>query len=346
MSFTPQALNYFPSQTDAQNSTNVIFQDTSFTITDRGGYSAWLIDTTNTSSSSYNPNTLYTSSSSALNPDGAIQGSSAKYFLYPAVIVYYYNSETAGYIQQIQLGFSTSYTITTVGGYSNWVILNNNIGASPPRIVYTSGQTLNPVGTYLLFPESPLWYYATKAEAESRTNAIANSASGTGETAYRISSLLVNDVVISKWFIGSNSTGSSSTSVLYTAGQTLNIGGQYFLYYRAPSLDTLDLKLYTKAELLAAKAAKENEDLLIRINEIVQDIYTSVLNKASVSVDTSFAYKCGLFQNDLIYILCQDNMQAILTGLRSIFTQANVYTFTIFVDQETVLLIAVDWTTP
>lgn len=346
MSFTPQALNYFPSQTDAQNSTNVIFQDTSFTITDRGGYSAWLIDITNTSSSSFNTNVLYTSSSSALNPDGAMQGSSAKYFLYPAVLVYYYNSETAGNIQQIQLGYSTSYTITTVGGYSNWVIINNNIGASPPRIVYTSGQTLNPIGTYLLFPESPLWYYSTKAAAEARTDAIANSASGSGQTAYRISSLLVNDVLITRWFIASNSTGSSSTSVIYTAGDTLNVGGQYFLYYRDPSIDNLNLSTYTKSQLLALKAAKEEESRLTRVGEIVQDIYTEVINKVSGSLDTSFAYKCGYFQNDSIYRFCEDNMQDILNGLRAIFIEANVYTFTIIVGQETVLLIALDWSTP
>lgn len=327
MSFTPQALNYFPSQTDAQNSTNVIFQDTSFTITDRGGYSAWLIDITNTSSSSFNTNVLYTSSSSALNPDGAMQGSSAKYFLYPAVLVYYYNSETAGNIQQIQLGYSTSYTITTVGGYSNWVIINNNIGSSPPRIVYTSGQTLNPIGTYLLFPESPLWYYPTKADAQSRTNPIANSASGSGETAYRISSLLVNDVLITRWFIAPNSTGSSSTSVIYTAGQTLNVGGQYFLYYRDPSIDGLNLQLYTKDQLRAFKAATDDTFRLTRIGEFVQEIYQGVIDKASTTLDTSYEYRFGFFPNDSIAIFAFDNIIDIQNALRSLFTDCNVYSY-------------------
>jgi hypothetical protein len=224
MTFTPQALNYFLTQTDAQNSTNVIFQDTSFTITEQAGYAAWAVDTVNSVSLGNNSGVAF-SVSAELNNDALTEGdNSAQYFLYPATIVYSYNLENIpGNVGEVQLEYSTTYTITTVSGYSNWVIQGNSTGSSPERILYTAGQTLTTGGTYFLFPEPVIWYYANRANAQSRSNAIANTFSGFGRTSYTIGSSL-----FSNWTIASNSTGTSSRTNVYSLGDILEGEGYVF----------------------------------------------------------------------------------------------------------------------
>jgi hypothetical protein len=224
MSFTPQALNYFPSQEDAENSRNVIFQDTSFIITEQGGYAAWIVDTTNSVSLDIMSGVAF-SVSTEMNSDAVTQGdNSAQYFLYPATIVYSYNLENIpGNVGEVQLEYSTSYTISTVSGYSNWVIHGNSTGSSPERILYTSGQILTSGGTYFLFPEPVIWYYANRGDAQSRSNSIANTFSGFGRTSYTIGSSL-----FSNWTIASNSTGTSSRTNVYSLGDVLEGEGYVF----------------------------------------------------------------------------------------------------------------------
>ena len=298
MSFTPQALNYFPSQEDAENSTNVMFQDTSFTITEQGGYAAWIVNTTNSISLDYNTGIAY-KVSAEMSQDAYTEGDiSAQYFLYPASIVYSYNEEiTLGIIDEVQLEYSTSYTITTVSGYSNWIISENSTGSSPERILYTAGEILTAGGTYFLFPEPVIWYYANRLDAESRSNSIDNSLPGFGQTSYTIGSTL-----FSNWTIASNSTGTSSQSNIYVIGNILEGTGYIF----DPAIPAPSYYLYPTVSFTpqALNYFPSQEDAQNSTNVIFQDTSFAITeqggyaawivdttNSVSLDYNTGIAYK-------------------------------------------------------
>jgi hypothetical protein len=225
-------VKYFPSQADSQNNSNMISQNISLTLRNEGGYSAWLVDSSmSVSLVTYSSNTAYFTGDTLFLHGTITDDYSAKYHVYPVSVVYYYNRFFNGdNFVSVQIGYS-SYTVSTVGGYSNWVIINYSTGSSPDRIAYASGETLNADGTYYLFPKSVLWYYANQGDAEADRYSIANSLSGTAPVCYRIS--VVGGV--DKWYIASNSTGTSSPLGIYVAGTTLNTIGTYYLYpYIAP----------------------------------------------------------------------------------------------------------------
>jgi hypothetical protein len=70
-----------------------------------------------------------------------------------------------------------------------------------------------------------LEYYASESDALNFANQIGSS---------NVSYILDTVDGFSSWRIASNSTGSSSQSVAYSAGTTLNAGGTYHLYHNIP----------------------------------------------------------------------------------------------------------------
>jgi predicted secreted protein len=229
--FTPQPMNYFPTQTDAQNITNLLYQSSAFYIRnlsqDPGGftetYSAWAVDGTNTISIGYHgyPYTL----GQDTPVDGYTEGDGfGQYYLYPVFIIYYTTVHDIIYdINQLS-NSSTSYTIDTVNGISNWSIHSSSTGTSSQNGVYTVGDTLATGGTYYLYQTVVLYYYASQADALAQTNSIGSSTSYTLDTVGGHSN----------WRIASNSTGSSSQSGAYTSGSSLTSGGVYYLYPNVP----------------------------------------------------------------------------------------------------------------
>jgi len=229
--FTPQSMNYFPTQIDAQNITNLIYQSSAFYVRnlsqDPGGfpetYAAWMVDPTNTISTGYN-STPYTLGED-LPTDGYTSGDGfGQYYLYPAFLVYYGSLNDLHYdINQLS-NSTTSYTLNTIGSISHWLIHSSSTGTSPQGTIYASGTTLATGGTYFLYPAPDIVYYPTQADALAGTNSIGSSSTYTVATTGGFSS----------WKITSNSTGSSSQSSVYVSGNTLNSDGVYYLYPNIP----------------------------------------------------------------------------------------------------------------
>ena len=228
--FIPQSMNYFPTQTDAQNITNLIYQSSAFYIRnlsqDPGGfsetYSAWVVDGTNSISIGYHsyPYTL----GEDTPVDGYTDGDGfGQYYLYPAFLIYYGSTHDILYnINQLSYS-TTSYTLDPVGGITNWLIHSSSTGTSSQSGVYSSGTTLTSGGTYYLYPAPSITYYATQADALAKTNSI-------GTSGYTVSSF----GGFSLWKIASNSTGSSSQSGSYSPGNDLNSDGVYYLFPNVP----------------------------------------------------------------------------------------------------------------
>jgi hypothetical protein len=218
-SFTPQSVNYFPTQTDAQNITNLIYQSSAFYIDNISNYVAWAVDSTNTISTGYN--SLPYTYGEDLPVDGYNAGDGfGQYYIYPVFLVYYANQHDLQYDIN-QLGnSSSSYTLVTIGSFSNWIIHSSSTGSSSQSGVYPSGATLSVGGTYFLLPAPSLVYYASESNALSGTNPIGNS------TSYTISRV----GGFGTWKLASNSTGSSSQSGVYGTGLTLAADGFYYLY--------------------------------------------------------------------------------------------------------------------
>ena len=229
--FTPQSMNYFPTQTDAQNITNLLYQSSAFYIrnlsTDPTGftetYSAWIVDGTNTISIGYHgePYTL----GEDTPVDGYTEGDGfAQYYLYPAFLIYYGSVHDILYDVNQLSNSSTSYTLDTIGGFSNWLIHSSSTGTSSQSVSYTNGQTLDVGGTYYLYPAPYIVYYGNQADALAQTNSIGSSTTYTVDTFGGFSN----------WRIASNSTGSSSQNSAYTSGTSLTSGGVYYLYPNIP----------------------------------------------------------------------------------------------------------------
>ena len=228
--FTPQSLNFFPTQADAQNITNLIYQNSAFYIRnlnqDPGGYSqtysAWIVDPTYSISLGYN-STPYTLGED-LPVDAYTPGDGfAQYYLYPAFLIYYGSVHDIIYdINQLD-NSATSYQLSSAGGHTYWLIHSSSTGTSPQSGVYAAGDTLATGGTYYLYPSPLLTYYATHADALSKTNPI-------GTSGYTVGTFGGSSL----WKIASNSTGSSSQSTTYSSGNDLNSDGVYYLYPNAP----------------------------------------------------------------------------------------------------------------
>ena len=229
--FTPQSMNYFPTQTDAQNITNLIYQSSAFYIrnlsVDPGGftetYSAWIVDGTNTVSLGYHAEPYTLGEDTPL--DGSTEGDgAAQYYLYPTFLVYYGTANDILYDVN-QLGnSSTSYTLGSFGGFSNWIIYSSSTGTSSQSVSYASGDTLAAGGTYYLLPAPYIVYYGSQADALAQTNSIGSS------TTYTVGTV----GGFSNWKIASNSTGSSSQIGAYPTGTTLNSDGVYNMYPNIP----------------------------------------------------------------------------------------------------------------
>jgi hypothetical protein len=229
--FTPQSLNFFPTQADAQSISNLIYQNSAFYIRnlsqDPGGfsetYAAWTVDGTNTISIGYN-STPYVLGED-LPTDGYTSGDGfGQYYLYPTFLIYYGSAHDVIYdINQLD-NSSTSYTLGSPGGISNWLIHSSSTGTSPQGSTYASGTTLATGGTYFLYPAPVITYYATAGNALSGTNSIGSSATYTVGTFGGFN----------RWRISSNSTGTSSQSSVYSSGDDLNSTGVYYLYPNAP----------------------------------------------------------------------------------------------------------------
>jgi hypothetical protein len=157
--------------------------------------------------------------------DGYTSGDGfGQYYLYPAFLVYYGSLNDLHYdINQLS-NSTTSYTLGTAGGFSNWLIHSSSTGTSSQSVPYASGATLTAGGTYFLYPAPYIVYYANQADALAGTSSIGSSTTYTVGTAGGFSS----------WKIASNSTGSSSQSGIYVSGNTLTSDGVYNLYPNIP----------------------------------------------------------------------------------------------------------------
>ena len=229
--FTPMSMNYFPTQYDAQNATNLIYQSSAFFIRNLSDanymdpplfpeytYSAWCVDGTQSVGLNYhsNPYTLGEDTPVDAYTEGDGFG---QYYLYPVFLIYYGSVHDVIYDNN-QLSYSTtSYTLDTINGISNWLIHSSSTGTSAQSSVYASGSELNAGGTYYLYPAPYITYYANQADAIAQTNPIGTSSDYTVDT---FSGVNVWNVETS------NSTGSSSGSK--ATGDALNSGGLYYLY--------------------------------------------------------------------------------------------------------------------
>jgi hypothetical protein len=125
---------------------------------------------------------------------------------------------------ELRLG-ETSYGLTTNTGFMFPEGLSHetrNTGSVPRLLLGPMNEFAQPVG-------ANIYYFISQSDALANTNSIANGGSYTIGVA--ISGNLQG---ITSWRIASNSTGSSSQSVVYTNGTTLNSGGTYFLYPNQP----------------------------------------------------------------------------------------------------------------
>ena len=93
-----------------------------------------------------------------------------------------------------------------------------NTGSIPRLLLGPMNELAEPVGALSLF------YYLTEADALANTNLLAQYGS------YTISTVSG----ISYWRLASTSTGSSSQSIVYAAGDNLNPDGLYYVYPSAP----------------------------------------------------------------------------------------------------------------
>jgi len=123
------------------------------------------------------------------------------------------------------VGFSTTNTVGTYGGYSKWKIAPNSTGSSSKTAIYSTGNVLAAGGLYYLYPSPVVGYYPTLINATNDTSAIA----------YSLSSYTVGTYGgYSNWKIAPNSTGSSSQTAVYSTGNLLDASGLYYLYPSAP----------------------------------------------------------------------------------------------------------------
>jgi hypothetical protein len=81
----------------------------------------------------------------------------------PASGTYYCSTEANALTSNSDLGYYTSYTVGTYGGYSSWRISSNSNGFSSQSVVYTNGNVLSafksdgitPGAYYYLYPSAP-----------------------------------------------------------------------------------------------------------------------------------------------------------------------------------------------
>jgi hypothetical protein len=173
--------------------------------------------------------------------------------LYPTIsnVIFYYSESNDSLFTNVTanesriIGLSSSYTVETVSGFSNWILAPTSTGSSDQTNSYSTGFILNGDGVYYVYPGSRgtvvanVYYYANKTDALAQTNSISSSMS------YTITSVEGN----SDWVLASNSTGSSTRILVYASGSLLNESGQYYLY---PVTSTLFTVKYFSSSISAS----------------------------------------------------------------------------------------------
>jgi hypothetical protein len=79
--------------------------------------------------------------------------------------MYYYPSQADALANTNEIGNVSSYTVGAggpFGSYTHWRIASNSTGTSPQNVTYANGQTLDPVGTYYLYPGNPCFLEGTQ----------------------------------------------------------------------------------------------------------------------------------------------------------------------------------------
>jgi len=138
--------------------------------------------------------------------------------------IQYYASEANALIYNNMISNGYSYTVEQRHGLTFWRIASNSNGTSPQNILYQAGDVLIDDGVYYLYSDVPVFgsltYFATQADALANTNSIGSN---------EILTVFVTGGY-TQWRIASNSTGTSSQSIVYTNGDELNFDGDYYLY--------------------------------------------------------------------------------------------------------------------
>jgi hypothetical protein len=132
---------------------------------------------------------------------------------------YSVNSYSVGNVDNGSLQGNTKWKIETAYSYN---------GSSDAMATYTNGDVLNSPGYYHVYVLPPsILYFANSADASAGTNQLASDL-----TDYVVGTVDVGSIgTISNWLISPTLTsGTSSNSVTYTNGDTLNSDGVYYLY--------------------------------------------------------------------------------------------------------------------
>ena len=83
----------------------------------------------------------------------------------------------------------------------------------------------------------------------------------------------------------------------------------------------------SRAYMQGLKGKKDKEDRLIRIQQIVQQIYTKVLNTAGQTSKTSFEYSIPSVLSNEVYVICpfqKANIEEIIGELKTIFPDSSI----------------------
>jgi len=203
-------------------------------IGDTGAYAYWYISSVSSTGTS-------TSASGQVYTNGVNLSDNGNYFL-GAIPVAYYGSRSDALSLASPLS-NSGYTVgPPIGDYSIWAIASNSTGTSLSSTIYVEGSVLNPSGAYFLYPaftaSTAIVYFTSLSAAYAEiSSTIISGFLAVSDTSYAIGSGidLGSTRGYSHWYIGSNSTGSSTSLsgeqyvTQYTNGQTLSEGGLYFL---------------------------------------------------------------------------------------------------------------------
>ena len=208
----PAHIIYYPTSADETANTNAICED-SFTLSEQLSNTFWIIAP---GSIGISTDTLVYQDGDTLNTT-LVSGFSPHYYVYPLKVAYFASKANALALGAT-LSIDDNYTVA-VHVDSLWAIASNSTGATPRTSAYSDGFALDPAGAYFLYPANTN-YYSNEANALANTGMVDSSESYTVQTVGPRSS----------WRLASTSTGSSSQSIVYVTGTTLNSDGIYYLY--------------------------------------------------------------------------------------------------------------------
>ena len=149
----------------------------------------------------------------------------------PPAIVYFTNVSDA--LNQVNaIAYQGNYFLVTQDGYpyNNWRIASNSTGSSSQSVVYSNGTFLDSTDSpvYYVYPAIAIVYFTNVSDALNQVNSISV------QDNYFL--VIQYGYPYTSWRIASNSTGSSSQSVVYSNGTFLDSTNApvYYVYPATP----------------------------------------------------------------------------------------------------------------